>query len=53
MTLTPDGNPMNSEPLQEELLALLAGRRGTRLESGHHGVLYRSIPNLNSPIFPG
>lgn len=38
---------MNSEPLQEELLALLARRQGHfRLESGHHGDLWLDLDSL-------
>jgi len=38
--LDPDGKPMNTDRLDEELLGLLTGRRGHfRLESGHHGDL--------------
>src|SRR3954447_6054899 len=38
---------MNSEPLHEELLALLARRQGHfRLESGHHGDLWLDLEPL-------
>jgi orotate phosphoribosyltransferase len=38
---------MNSEPLQEELLALIPRRRGHfRLESGHHGDLWLDLDPL-------
>lgn len=38
---------MNSEPLHEELLALLARRQGHfRLESGHHGNLWLDLDSL-------
>jgi orotate phosphoribosyltransferase len=47
MTLDPDGNPMNSEPLQQELLALLPRCQGHfRLESGHHGDLWLDLDPL-------
>jgi orotate phosphoribosyltransferase len=38
---------MNSEPLHEELLALLVRRRGHfRLESGHHGDVWLDLDPL-------
>ena len=38
---------MNSEPLQQELLALLPRRQGHfRLESGHHGDLWLDLDSL-------
>src|SRR5262249_49631341 len=38
---------MNSEPLQQELLALLPRRQGHfRLESGHHGDLWLALDSL-------
>jgi orotate phosphoribosyltransferase len=38
---------MNSEPLQQELLALLPRRQGHfRLESGHHGELWLDLDSL-------
>jgi hypothetical protein len=47
MQKDPDGNAMNTDRLDEELLALLPRHQGHfRLESGHHGNLWLDLDLL-------